>query len=247
MSGIGWITSIVFALFAVPSLVVAWRGRKEMAHEDFAVITGCAVTVLALTGPWFGMDKLMRFNLIALIPTVILGGFLLCRMNSPRWRGTLAAIAVALLVGSSVQTLFRGGRAILSDDALTELRGLTANVGADPEHTLIAAQHGAEWWTSWFLRTRISQAQALKPEDWQKYKAVFFLEVKSGLQMPMFASGSPKPGIRKPPGFGPPGNGPGPMAAARIPADADIVHDGPCLRLARVKAMPQSNPASPRL
>ena len=85
------------------------------------------------------------------------------------------------------------------------------------------------------VRTRISQVTALRPDDWQRYREVFFLEVKSGLQMPRIG----------PPGAGKPGavppmlsNGINPFVSAKIPPDAQVLHDGACLKFARILTPP---------
>jgi hypothetical protein len=82
-----------------------------------------------------------------------------------------------------------------------------------------------------FDPTRISQVTALRPDDWQRYREGYFLEVKSGLQMPQIG----------PPGAGKPGavppmlsNGVNPFVSAKIPPDAQVLHDGACLEFARI-------------
>jgi hypothetical protein len=150
---------------------------------------------------------------------------------------------------------------------MQELQAVAPMIAA-PSRTLVAAQHGVEWWTAWFLHTHIAQPDALSADDWQRYEQVLFLEVKSGLQMDQLAGGGgPGPGgvptgpPGPPAGFGsgpppdarpdgngappppPQGRGPGgpsPMMSASIPSDAVLLHDGVCIRLARVLVPPQS-------
>ncbi|MEQ1853122.1 MAG: hypothetical protein ABMA01_16210 [Chthoniobacteraceae bacterium] len=258
MQWMRWLMAVPFVAVSVPVLVIAWRQRKSLPPADATVAAGCALTVLALTGPWFGMDKAMRFTLIAIIPAVFTAAFGGLRITSPTWRRTLVTLALLALIGTSVPRLWRGGRPILSDAALRELSGLAPQI-FDPEHTLISAQHGVEWWTAWLLHTRIAQASALRAEDWKRFQQVLFLEVKSGMQMPVGPPGGPKP--PRGPGFGsasgfpaPPGDGlsrmPGgklpPHMAAAIPPDAEIIHDGECLKLARVRALPSEPDESRR-
>ncbi len=232
--------AIVFILLVAPALVVIYRARRSDPAPHAAVAAGCALTVIVLTGPWFSVDKLMRFALIAVIPTVLASAYALLRVTRPRVRCALVAIALAILVGGSVPRVLHGGRPIFTDEALAELAGLKPLI-ADPERTLISAQHGAEWWTAWLLRTHIAHASALRPADWTRFD-VLYLQVKSGLQMGPGGGSGRGPFGAPPDGHGDPGMPPmfGPMRAAPIPDDAQILHDGPHLKLARVKTPPPS-------
>ncbi len=223
-----------FALFTIPGLWIAWRRRSDLAPADFAIVIGSCITVLAMTGPWFSMDKAMRFNLIALMPSIPVAGFVLLRIPNQRYRTIATSLLLLIAVGAAVPGLARGGHAVLNEQAIAELKSLSTDI-SKPERTLIAAAHGTEWWTAWLLRTRISHARALKPEDWTNYDAVYYLEVKAGSQMPMMGPrGTPPPGMRGPM------PGPPMMKSAPIPPDAEIVHDGLCLKLARVYAPPNT-------
>ena len=100
-----------------------------------------------------------------------------------------------------------------------------------------------EWWSAWFLGTRIAQAEALRPEDWQRYDVVLFLEVKAGMEPNVGVGGGGPPGDGRGPGAGdpqrgPPGGGAPPMRSAPIPPDAEVLHDGATLRLARLATPP---------
>ena len=244
MGALRWLPSAAFSLATVPSLIIAWRRRNSLPAADAALVAGGALTVLALTGPWFTMDKSMRFNLIAMLPAITVAAFALVNITTVWRRWTVLGLALCLSLSGTISLLPRGGHAILSDAAMRELKSLPQYI-SQPAHTLVCAQHGAEWWSAWFLRTRISQPTALRPADWQRYSEVLFLEVKSGMQMPMFAGGGRPPGFG-PPGGGrpgamppPPGMGPNPMMSARIPPDAQVLHDGECLKLARILTPPQ--------
>ncbi len=228
------VPSAGFALTVIPSLIIVWRRRRSLPAADAALVAGLALTVLALTGPWFSMDKMIRFSLIAMLPAIIVAAFAILNITTA-WR-RLAVLGVVLCagIGSNAPALKRGGRAILSDAAMSELQSLSQQI-KQPEHTLVCAQHGPEWWGAWFLRTRISQPGALRPDDWQRYGEVFFLEVKSGLQMPQFGPpGAGKPGAMPPM----PGMGVNPFMSAQIPPDAPVLHDGACLKFARVLTPP---------
>ena len=205
-------------------------------------MVGWVITVLAMTGPWFGMDKAVRFYLISLLPAIVVGAFSVLHITLAWLRWGVFGLALLIGVGSTWPILRAGGSAILSDAAMVELRGLAPLI-SHPDRTLICAQHGVEWWTAWLLHTRITQASALNPDDWQRYGSICFLEIKSGLQMPF------TPGQRPPPGISQRVAGPGatlpplhpPVGAMRfggIPPQAEIVYDGQCLRLARIAKPP---------
>ena len=249
MGALRWLPSAVFALAVVPSIIIAWRRRNTLPSAEAALVTGSALTVLVLTGPWFSMDKSMRFNLIALLPAILVAAFAMLHISTAWRRWAVLSLALCLGLGGTVSILPRGGQAILSDSALLELQNLRQHISR-PAQTLVCAQHGVEWWSAWFLRTRISQPSALRSADWQRYAEVLFLEVKSGMQMPMFAGGGRPPGFGPhrigPPGTGmpdamppPTGMGPNPMMPAPIPPDAQVLHNGQCLKLARIVSPPQ--------
>jgi len=210
-----WLGFLASAVAAVPALVIVWRRRKALPGADVAVVAGAALTVLALTGPWFTMDKSIRFFLIALLPAIVVGAFAALHIAVPWRRRCVLVVVLVAGIGGTAMGLPRGGRAILNDAALSELRSLAPYISR-PDRTLIVAPHGAEWWVAWWLHTHIAQASALQPEDWQRYDDVLFLEVTSGFQMNA-------PGGGGPPGHGPPG------------PDAEVLHRGASLTLARLR------------
>lgn len=251
-----WLIFGVFALATLPALFLVWRRRQHLSLADAAVPAGCALTALTLSGPWFGMDKSMRFQLIALIPAILDASFALLHIDRTWLRATLALTAALFMIGPTALLLSQGGKPILSEAALQEVASLAPKI-SNPDRTLISAQHGVEWWTAWLLRTRIAQGSALRAEDWSHFDSVLFLEIKSGMQMPgkgprpsfggkRGSLGMPGlPGGMMPPGFPPgaPGSFPPagklpPLMGAPIPPDAEIVHDGFHLKLARVKQPP---------
>jgi len=251
-----WVPALGFALAVVPALVLVWRRRATLLAADVALVTGGALTVLALTGPWFSMDKAVRFYVIALLPAILVGAFAVLHIVTPWRRRFVLAVVLLLSVGSTAASLSRGGRAVLSDAAMRELQSLAPFIRT-PDRTLVAAPHGVEWWTAWILGTRIAQPEALQPEDWQRYDAVLFLEVKASTQANMDFGGGrpigdgrgPGPGGGRPPGDGPgpgtgdprrgpPGGGAPPMMSAPMPPDAEVLHEGANLRLARLATPP---------
>jgi len=239
-----WLGTGVFALAALPTIFIVARRGKKLASPDAAVAAGCALTALALTGPWFGADKMMRFSLIAIIPATLAAAFALTHISRPWLRCAITLAVAVLVVGTSTPTVLRGGRPILSDDTMHELLSLRPLI-SDPSHTLISAPHGTEWWTAWLLHTRIAQAGALRPEDWTTFDYVLFLQVKSGMQIPDFGKMPPgetrRPGLNGGIGFpgtlGSKGKTP-PLMAPPIPPDAEVLHDGEHLKLARVRRPP---------
>lgn len=209
-----WVPWACIAGLMTASVLLALRRREGLLPGDRELAMGCALGVIALTGPWVGGDKQGRFALNAVIPGVLACEFALFYIR-PAWlRGPLGGLLVAGLVGGSIPLVRQGGRPILSEEALRELQSLAPKV-ADPAHTLVSAQHGTEWWTAWFLHTHVAQPQALRTGDWEDYE-VLFLEVKQGARSgpwPGFVPGRGPGGDRNfgpPPGFGPPG---GPDAA----------------------------------
>jgi hypothetical protein len=235
-----WLPWFAFALVVVPGLVIVFR-KKDLSSADVSLVAGGALTVIALTGPWFGMDKALRFYLIALLPAIIVGSFSILSIATAWVRRLLLGLLLVIGMSGTAISLYRGGEAVLNDDAMKELQGLAPRIGRR-DRTLICTQHGAEWWSAWFLRVHIAQREALRTEDWKKYDSVLFLEFKSGVQSHLFGGGSP-PGS----GQGPPvGNAPGgapegippPRMPALMPPGAEVLYDGVTLTLARIATPP---------
>ncbi len=240
-----------FALAAIPALALVWWKRKTIGIENIAVITGAALTVIAITGPWVQGDKVMRFQLNA-VPLAMLCLLFALLQIPHRWaRGVPGLLILIAALTPTAMKLRDGARPIITVAAQAELKTLAASV-EHPESTLIVARHGLEWWTAWTLHTHIAQAQALKPDDWKKYKYVWFIEQKKGQGMMPFGPPGMMPGGSPPPGMIPPnqrtgergrrdrGPGGGPMMSMPIPDDAEILHDGEYFKLAWVREVPAS-------
>ena len=157
-------------------------GANVLPSADVALVIGSAAAVLAMTGPWFSMDKAVRFQLIALVPAILVAAFGILHIASSRRRSAVLAVALVVGLGGTVASLPRAGTAILSDTAMTELQSLARFI-PEPDRTLVVAPHGVEWWSAWFFRTRVAQASALRTADWARYKTVLFVEVKAGQEM----------------------------------------------------------------
>jgi len=258
---------LAFGLTSLSALVLVWSKRRTIGLANIVVITGAALTVIAITGPWVHGDKVMRFQLNA-VPLAMLCLLFTLLQIPHRWARGIPGllILIAALVPTALK-LKEGARPIISVEAQRELQTLAASV-EDPAHTLIVARHGLEWWTAWTLHTHIAQAQALQPEDWTNYKYVWFIEQKQGMQMPFGPGGGGPPGMGRGPGDGtlgmampPPGmmnrgpNGrggmPGGMRDAQIPDDASVLHEGKYFKLAWVHEPPpfvrqkNANPLDP--
>jgi len=237
-----WVAWLAFALAVGPALSIAWRRRNELPAADVALVAGGAFAVLAMTGPYFSMDKSVRFYLIALLPAIIVAAFSALHVATAWRRWCLLGLVLLVGIGGTVRSWPLGGQAVLSDAAMRELQSLVQYI-PQPNRTLIVTEHGAEWWGAWFLRTRVAQPDALRPEDWQHYDSILFLDIKSGLQANMFAGGGPPPGRGRGPGPGDsplarPDRGARPMMSVPIPPDAEVLHDGATLRLARIATPP---------
>ena len=124
---------------------------------------------------------------------------------------------------------------MLDAPAMAELKSL-APLLKDPAHTTIVTEHGTEWWSAWWLRVHIAQAESFLPEDREEGEDYLFLDVKTG-RTELVGRGGPQAG-GPPPGGPPPGGQPPgepPPGAPTRPAETprEVVHDGPYLRLTR--------------
>ncbi len=197
------------------ALVLVWRRRVTMPPGQTTLAGACAVTVVALTGPWVSGDVTIRFALIAVVPWVVTLAFLVLSLPGQGLRRISAWALLLLVVAPSVPLVARGGHPIVTDAALSELGSLAAYVEED--RSLVVARHGLEWWTAWSLRTHIAQPSAERAADWSRYRQVFFLRQKGGSDTSL------------PVGLGPP-----PSEDPAVPRDALVVHDGPFFTLALV-------------
>lgn len=259
-----WIPTAALLLASAGALVGVWFRRKNLGTGNIAVVTGCALGLLALSGPWVTGDKVMRFRLIAVGPALICASFALLQLRLPKTRNILAAVMALALVVPGAMRVAHGGRPIITLEAAEELRSMASEIST-PAKTLIVARHGLEWWTAWYLHTHIAHANALSEADWKNFDNVYFLRQKGGMQMPF--GGGPGPGRQQsdrrfrpdgPPDFardgfppprdfdrGPfPSRGPGgpggfggpggAMGEPPIPPDADITHEGEFFTMALV-------------
>ena len=209
-----WGPCILACGTALTALVLVWRRRVTTPPGQTTLVGACAVTVVALTGPWVSGDVTIRFVLLAVVPWVVTPAFLLLCVPGQVSRRISASALLLLAVAPSVPLLVRGGHPILTEAALSELGSLAAHV-EEPDRSLVVARHGLEWWTAWSLRTHIAQPSAVRPADWSRYRQVFFLRQKGGSDTSL------------PVGLGQP-----PFEDPAIPRDALVVHDGPCFTLA---------------
>jgi hypothetical protein len=207
-------------------VVIGWHKRLQLPAADFAVVAGCALSVLVLTGPWFSPDKSIRFYFIALLPTLFVVSFALIHMERNELRRAVLALILVFGLGSSAWVLIPGGTPILKEATMVELKNLAGHI-QDPAHTLVVADHGVEWWSAWFLHTHIAQPQALSPEVWQRYQTVLFLKVKSGVVRLPGRSG---PGPIRDQGSPPPLSHSLPV----FTSNAEVVYDGATLRLDKI-------------
>ena len=238
--------SLIFAVASIAALLTCWRRRAVLPPADLCVAGACAVGVLVLTGPWVQGDKAPRFFLIAIAPAVMAAAFALIYCRHRRLRAGIAILGAACMIGPSVFVVCDGGRPVISEDGLRELRSLAPLI-ANPNKTLVVARHGMEWWTAWALYTHIAQVPALRTSDWQNFEAVYFLRSKTDNRPPpgggpggfsllgMLGGGPPPPGGRPPKG---PAHNANPMDDPEIPRDALTIHDGNQYIFARVMTPP---------
>lgn len=177
--GLNWFPFLAFALAVLPGAAVACWRRRGLPQGTVALVVGAAVAVIALTGPWVQGDKMFRLQMNAAPLAVLCLLFALLQIRRDWLRGGVGVAVLGLLLTPSVFRVQAGGHPIITEEAQAELKELAACV-EEPAQTLVVARHGLEWWTAWTLHTHIAQAQALTPEDWQRYKYVWFLEEKRG-------------------------------------------------------------------
>ena len=260
--GKSYVIGVAYGLVVLLATVIAWFRKNDDNRATVAVVTGAAITVVAIVGPWVQGDKVMRFTLNATPLTLLCLLYLVLSIPRRMLRASTGFVLLAALMAMIAPQLQGGGRPIITEEAHAELQTLT-KVIKDPTHTLVVARHGLEWWTAWTLHTHIAQAQAVTSNDWKAFTQVLFIDQKKGMGMPsMMGFGGPPPGmggrgfqgrpgfsgeVEPPPGMRPPfmgtgPRGPGPMGGgmmgAKIPDDAEILHSGECFTLGWVKTPP---------
>lgn len=214
----------------------AWRKRQVVGSASQVAI-GCAAAVLALTGPWFSPDTVIRLALNAVIPAVLAIAFWVIH-SRVRWiRMVLGALPCVVLLGAGGLRVASGGEPVIGMDLFHDLlraRDVLRNSSVAPDRTLVVSFHGMEWWSAWVLQTRVAQPQALSREDWARFEQVLFLEAKEDFRLP----GPPMPQQEM-------ASLPEALRPVAAPAGAVTVYESRYLRLARVAVAPDSVPSSP--
>lgn len=166
-----------------------------------------------------GQTYASRLHLMAFLPASFVCAFALSRIRSTyRYRLLLGTAWLAVIVPTIVP-LPKVSQPAISPEACLELRALSVHI-PNPDHTLIVARHGLEWWAAWALETKVARDFAVEPDAWQKYKTVLFLR-----QSPQTRTG-----------------GSGPFPDVVIPQEAEVLHRGLSFSLARVSVCPRNYP-----
>jgi hypothetical protein len=254
--GHGWsdprtlLPAIVCIACGSAALWLLCRQRRKLRPAEFAVGAAASISCLALAAPIYDGQKAERLLLIAVVPAAISASFVLTRIVLLSWSRIVGACALAFIATDAARSLPFGGRASVSEGLVAELRTL-APLCRPPERTLVVARHGLEWWAAWTLHTHIAQPTAIAAEDWSSYADVFYLQEKERFTPPGVGDpgrpGEPPRTTDEPHG-GPrdarrqyhhrPPHGPGEIT---LPADAQKLHDGATLTLARVPSYPGRN------
>jgi hypothetical protein len=229
-----WLPTAAMLGLGLGALVTALWQRQRLGPASAAVISGAALTILILGGPWWQMDKGMRFMLICGLPATLCASWLAATAARPWLKHTLTAVMALYAAGSLGVNLWRGPQPMMSEAARDELLAMKQLVPPGPR-SLIVARHGLEWWVSWFVASRIAQPSGVEGSDWQQYEAVYYLTEKRSAGPARQSFGGP--GARRGPGGGPRG--------PELPPNAELTYEGSHYSLHRVReAPPQLQPAT---
>jgi len=136
-----------------------------------------------------------------------------------------------------------GGGSVVADEAVPEFRSMRGIVPTDGSAVVIA-RHGLQWWAGYFLKTPVREEHATK-EQLEKYSQVFVLTEKrtgrgSNAGPDGGSGGRPKGSGGPDDGAGSDQGGPRPVSDGssmiRVPANADVVHDGEFYKLVLLPA-----------
>jgi hypothetical protein len=223
-------------LFIIVGLTALWQGwqrRQLLQPADQAIIISTVGSMIFLGGPWWDMDKGFRFNLIAAVFACIT--FSWCAAASSRqWQRGLCNACLLFYAAASICLYpLRGGRAMIHEGSMDELASLKNKI-PQPEHSLVVARHGLEWWVAWTLHTHIAQPSAIAAEDWDKYAGIYYLTENK----PMMPFGGGPPGKKSSGGeqFRPMGF----MRGPQHPSNAAIIHTGEHYKLSHAKILPEN-------
>jgi hypothetical protein len=229
---------------ALVALWLLWRQRRELTPAERSVATAAALTALVLVAPIYDGQKAERLLLVAIIPTAIATTFVLSRIVLLSWSRIAGACALTFVLIDAARALPFGGRASVGENVIVELRSLVPRC-PDPEHTLIVARHGLEWWAAWTLHTHIAQPTAVTTTDWATYSQVLYLQEKRSMVPPHSRRSSYN---SMPPQVddsrrAPPPRGPGYVPT--LPNDAVSLYNGAALTLSRLPSAITAHPKPP--
>ncbi|MFT3829918.1 MAG: hypothetical protein QM691_09470 [Opitutaceae bacterium] len=214
---------------SVAALWILWRQRRHVGSADFSVVFAAAVTGLVLAAPLFDAQKAERLRLIATVPVAIAGSFVITRVVVPVWSRALGAGVFLFVLTDAARTLSGGAGVLITRPVFDELVALRAQC-PQPQHTLVVARHGLEWWAAWTLRTNIAQPQAVTATDWARYSQVLYLSEKAPLGPPRGFPGLGAPhGVHAEPGM---------SGETEWFAHAEVLHEGAALKLVRLSRAP---------
>lgn len=244
--------TITFLAISFTAVIACWWQRKQLESHCTAMISGAAITVLCLTGPWVAPDYLLRLQLNAIPLAILCLLFVLLSIPQRVWRTITGICLFGPLLAFSAASASAGTKPVISTKTYAELKSLTPRIKA-PTQTLVVAPHGLEWWAAWALHTHVAQASALTAETWLKYREVWFLEGKSRMsdriQLPiqtarnqgflrLLNQASHELGGSIQPTFFRVGD----LSHELSSEDFRLIHDGPNLRLSQIPKPPRRLP-----
>jgi hypothetical protein len=111
----------VMLLSALGVLLLVWRKRNTLSPADKTLACAAALTAATLGGPWWDMDKGMRFMLIAAVPCILAVSWCAATLQRRWLKIGIVVLLAAYGIGSAAGYARMGGRPMMTEDARDEL------------------------------------------------------------------------------------------------------------------------------
>lgn len=170
---------IIVNLLSISGLILLSKFRKNLDQEERRAAWIFTVLSLILSSPLIGIEWALRYHMMAWLPVTFQFAYIFKIVSTKKTRSVLGGLFAVLVIFSVVAGFTGQRRSSITAESLEDLSKISSTVHLHQDD-LVVARHGLEWWAGWALHVKTGKEYCLKPEDWNKYPAIFLLKQKKG-------------------------------------------------------------------